>query len=113
MKNNPEFSEKFIKDLADYFGVSTEDIILRMQKPWGITSLSKGELPDNRLYRIQSEVEDRLDAALRLLYLGEQAFHNTPEQVMQLAWEITTMKDNTILIIEKTEGQVTIIKERL
>ncbi len=113
MKENPEFSEKFVKSLADYFGVSTEDIILRMQRPWGITRLSKGELPDNRRYRIQSEVEDRLDAALGLIFIGEQFFHNNPEQVKQLAWDITTLRDNTRLVIQKTKGQVLIRKEKL
>lgn len=112
MKENPEFSEKFIKDLADYFGVSTEDIILRMHMPWGIARLSKGELADARLYRIRSAVEDRLDAALRLIYLGEQAFQNNPEQVKQLAWDIITLKDNTRLVIAKMNGQILVRKER-
>ena len=47
-----------------------EGIILRMQKPWGVMSLSKGELPDRRLYRIQSEIEDRL------IYLIENIYHS-------------------------------------
>jgi len=113
MKNNPEFSEDLVKRLADYYQISAEEIIFIMQKPWGITRLLKGELPDNRHYQIQTEVEDRLDAALRLLYLGEQGFHNTPEQIGQLAWEITTLKDNTRLVIEKSEGQISVRKERL
>ena len=112
MKENPEFSEKFIKDLADYFGVSTEDIILRMHMPWGIARLSKGELADARLYRIRIAVEYRLDAALRLIYLGEKAFQNNPEQVKQLAWDIITLKDNTRLVIAKTNGQILVRKER-
>lgn len=113
MKKNPEFSNEFVKKLADYFGVSAEQIILRMQKPWGITGLSKGELPDNRLYRKQSEAEGRLEAALRLIYLGEQVFHNNPEQVKQLIWDIITLKNNTRLVIQKTKGRVLVRKERL
>ena len=37
MKERPEFSEQYIKMLADYYEVPPEDIIVRMQKPWGIT----------------------------------------------------------------------------
>ena len=112
MRKNPEFSEKYIKMLADYFEVSTQDIVLRIQKPWGITSLSKGELPDNRLYRIQSEVEERLEAALRLIYLGEQLCRNPPKQIKRLITEIVTLKDNTRLVIYKSKGQVIVRKDR-
>ena len=113
MKKNPEFSDEFVKKLADYYGVSKEDIIIRMRKPWGITSLSKGELPDNRLYRIQSEVEERLEAALRLIYFAERLCHNPPEQNKRLLQEIVTLKDNTTLIISKLKGQTMIRKEKL
>jgi len=113
MKKNPEFSDEFVKKLADYFGVSAEQIILRMQKPWGITGLSKGALPDNRLYRIQSEVEERLDTALRLIYLGEQVYKNSPNQVKRLIWDIVTWTDNTRLVIQKCGGQVVVKKEKL
>ena len=33
MRENPEFMEKYIKILADYFEVPPEDIIVRLQKP--------------------------------------------------------------------------------
>jgi len=40
-------------------------------------------------------------------------FHSAPEHIGQLAWEITALKDNTSLVIEKTEGQIYVRKERL
>jgi len=113
LKKHPEFSEKYIKDLADYFEVTPQDIILRIQKPWGITTLSKGELPDKRLYRIQSEMEGRLEAALRLIYLGEHILHNSPKQAKQLIWDIVTLANNTRLVIQKVGGQVIVEKEKL
>lgn len=113
MKKNPEFSEKYVKDLADYFEVTPQDIIVRIQKPWGITSLSKGELPDNRLYRIQSEVDERLEAALRLIYLGEHVCKNGPKQVTRLIWDIVTLANNTRLVIQKVGGQVVVKKGKL
>ena len=102
-----------MKKLADYYGVSEEEIILRMRKPWGITDLSKGELPDNRLYRIQSEVEERLEAALRLIYLGEHVCKNGPKQVTRLIWDIVTLANNTRLVIQKVGGQVVVEKGKL
>jgi len=113
MKSNPEFTEKYVQMMADYVEVPPEDILARIQRPWGIEQLTRGELPDKKLLRIQSEAENRLEAALRLIYLGEQIFHNSPEQVKQLIWDIITLKNDTRLVIQKTEGQVLIRKERL
>jgi len=113
MKNNPEFTEKYVQMLADYFEVPPEDIMVRMQKPWGIEQLTRGELPDNRIVRLQSEKEIRLESALRLIYLAEQIFHNSPGQVKQLIWDIITLSNNTRLVIQKTKGQVLIRKEKL
>ena len=113
MKESPEFSEKYVKDLADYFEVTPEDIIDRIQKPWGIKRLTKGELPDNRLERSRSEIEGRLEAALRLIYLGEQIFRNSPKQIRRFLIEIVTLGDNTSLIISKAEGKIMIRKEKL
>jgi len=113
MKINPEFTEKYVQMMADYFEVSPEDIMVRMQKPWGIEQLTRGELPDNKLARIQSDMEDRLDAALRLIYFGERLCRNSPEQNKRLFQEIVTLKDNTTLTISKIKGQTMIRKERL
>ena len=101
MMQNPEFTEKYVQMLADYFEVPPEDIIVRMQKPWGITDLSKGELPDRRLYRIQSAVEERLELALRFIHFGERLCDNSPEQNKRLLQEIVTLKDS-ILWLEWT-----------
>ena len=113
MKKNPEFTEKYVQMMADYFEVSPEDIMVRMQKPWGIEQLTRGELPDNKLARLQSEKEVRLEAALRLIYFAERLCRNSPEQNKRLITEIVTIKDNTTLIISKIKGQITIRKERL
>ena len=113
MKINPEFTEKYVQMMADYYEVSPEDIMVRMQKPWGIEQLTRGEPPDNKLARIQSDMEDRLDAALRLIYFGERLCRNSPEQNKRLLQEIVTLKDNTTLTISKIKGPTMIRKERL
>jgi hypothetical protein len=113
LKEKSEFSPRSIKLLAKYFGVSEGQIIRRMQKPWGVWSLSKGELPDNRLYRIRSEMEFRLEAALRLIYLANTNCWNSPEQMNQFLAEILTLENNSQLVISKIEGQIAMRKERL
>lgn len=113
MRENPEFTEKYVQMLADYFEVTPEDIIVRLQKPWGIEQLTRANLPDNKLLRLQSEKEIRLEAALRLIYLGEQFYKNSPKQVKQLIWDIVTLTDNTRLVIQKSRGQVVVSKEKL
>jgi len=69
LMGNPDSTEKYVQLLAEYFEVSTQDIIVRLQRPWGIEQLTRSELPDNKLVRLQSEKEARLEAALRLIFL--------------------------------------------
>ncbi len=113
MRKNPEFTEKYVQMLADYFEVLPEDVIVRLQKPWGIEQLTRGELPDNKLARLQSEKEVRLEAALRLIYFAERLCRNPPEQNKRLIQEIVLLKDNTTLIISNMEGKIMIRKEKL
>lgn len=113
LKEDQEFSEKYIQMLADYFEVSTQDIILRLQKPWGIRRLTKGELPDKKLERSRSESEERLEGALRLMFLTEHIFRNPPRQIGRFIYEILTLTDNTAITISKAEGKIMIRKEKL
>ena len=113
LMGNPDSTEKYVQMLADYFEVTPQEIILRIQKPWGIEQLTRAELPDNKLARLQSEKEVRLEAALRLIYFGERLCRNSPEQNKRLLQEIVTLKDNTTLTISKLKGQIMIRKEKL
>jgi len=113
MMENPDSTEKYVQMLADYFETQPEDIIIRLQKPWGIEQLTRGKLPDIKLVRLQSEKEARLEAALRLIYFAERLCRNSPEQNKRLLQEIVTLKDNTTLIISKVKGQTMIRKEKL
>ena len=113
MKESPEFSEKYIKMLADYFEVSTQDIVLRLQKPWGIMRLTKGELPDNRLERSRSEAEELLEGALRVINFVQQFYGNSPKMIKRLITELITLRDNTTLTISRVKGQIEITKNSL
>lgn len=112
MRKNPEFSEQYITRLAEYFEVPKEKIIRRTQQPWGLMDLSKGELPDIKLERKQSEIEDRLEAALRLINFGDQFYGNSPKIINRLVTEIVLLRDNTRLVIYKSEGQISVRKDR-
>lgn len=81
MKKNTEFSEKVLGILVDYFDVPREQIILRMQRPWGLMRLLKGELPNKKLLKAQSVIERRLEAALRLIVFAELLNKKSPETV--------------------------------
>ena len=76
---NPDSTEKYVKLLADYFEIQPEDIIIRLQKPWGIEQLARGELPDKKLARLQNEKEDCLEAALRLIFFDRENFPQFPK----------------------------------
>ena len=113
VRANPESDESSIKMLAEHYEVPPEQIALILQKPWGINRLARGELPDKKPERSRSEIEDRLEGALRLINFGEQLCCNSPEQTQRLLVEIVTLQDNTILTISKLKGEITIRKEKL
>ena len=111
-RENPEFSEQYITMLADYFEVPQEKIIRRMQQPWGLMDLSKGELPDKRLKRTQSETENRLEAALRLISLREHLYRNSPKEIKEILIRIVRLRDKTDLIISHVNGKIMIEQRR-
>ena len=110
MMGSPDSTEKYVQMLADYYEVLPEVIAVRLQKPWGIEQLTRSELPDIKLARLQSEKEDRLEAALRLIYFAERLYRNPPEQTKRLLHEIVLIKDDTTLTISKLKGQIMIRK---
>jgi len=112
-KENPEVSGKVVKILANHYGVSEEEIILRMQQPWGLMQLIKGDFPNIRLEVERRAIEERLEAAVRLINFGEQVFQNSPAQCNQLLSDIVKLRNNTRLVIEKTKGQVEVRKENI
>ena len=67
MKNVSGFSEQTIKILATGLSMSEEEVISRLQKPWGLKQLLMGKWPNYRRERVQSEQESRLRAALNLI----------------------------------------------
>lgn len=87
MRRNPEFNQKTIEALSELLGLSIPEVILRMQRPWGVMQAMKGEWPDYVLKREQSDIENRLEAALRLVLFIELYGHK-PEMIKNLVRNI-------------------------
>ena len=79
MKKTPELSKTIINMLADYLGVPAEQVVLRMQKPWGLMQLIRGEFPNSPAGRAKTANERRLEAALRLVLFADLFQEKKPE----------------------------------
>ena len=110
MKEHPDYSEKWIETVADYFEVTPGAVILRMQKPWGLMDICRGKLPDKKMERKKSQIERRLDSAIALINLGERNYGNSTKQIAELLKVIVTLQDNTVLTVVKHNGRLEIDK---
>jgi uncharacterized protein YneF (UPF0154 family) len=84
MRKNPEFNKDMIKTLADTFGMKTKEVVIRMQKPWGLMQAMQGQWPDYKLEKTQSEIENRFQAALKIISFVEKYEGKEPKQIHDL-----------------------------
>lgn len=71
-KSNREFSKETMESLSAYLEMSEEEIMERLEKPWGLKQqLLMGKWPNHRQEREQIEAEIRLRVALKLINLLE------------------------------------------
>ena len=84
MRKHPEVTKRVITLLSENLEIPPEEVAMLMQKPWGLMQLMKGKWPDYRLKRIQGEIEDRLEAALRLVLFAERAGGKKPGKVKEV-----------------------------
>jgi len=80
LKNHPEFSGTMIESVATYLGRSEEEVIVRLEKPWGLKQLLMGEWPNYAKEKRKSERESRLQDALKLIALIEHS-EMTPKEI--------------------------------
>lgn len=66
-KSSGDFSQKTVDLLSTCLEMSEEEVMERLEKPWGLKQLLMGKWPDHRQEREQSEAELRLRAALRFI----------------------------------------------
>ena len=69
IKNSSEFSEKTIEILSTGLGMSREEVIERLQKPWGLRQGLLGEWPNYNREIMEGEAESRLRTALFLVHI--------------------------------------------
>ena len=109
-KNNPDFTENLIEALSKKLEMPVEEVRRRIVEPWGLKQELRGEWPDYKLEREQSEIEDRLEGALAIICVME-LFQNSPEQISELLVQISMMTENEKLEITKEDGELIIKKE--
>jgi hypothetical protein len=61
--------------------MAEEEVVERLQKPWGLKQLMMGRWPNRRLERIYSEQEARLADAFKVLYFIEHT-EMSPREIM-------------------------------
>jgi len=66
-KRDIDFTEKTIELLVEALGMSEEEAMERLQKPWGLKQLLMGKWPNRARARRKSEAESRLEAALTIV----------------------------------------------
>jgi transposase len=81
MRRPGGFSPTVISILAEELGMAEEEVVERLQKPWGLKQLMMGRWPNRRLERIYSEQEARLADAFKVLYFIEHT-EMSPREIM-------------------------------
>jgi hypothetical protein len=71
VRGSEGFSPKAIGIVAEASGMAEEEVIERLQKPWGLKQLVMGRWPNRRMEKMYSEQEARLAAALEVIYFIE------------------------------------------
>jgi hypothetical protein len=82
IKNDTELSEKIIDEISKYLGISRNEVIERLHKPWAIKQYLMGEWPNPAKEKRQSPQEQRLEAALGHIKLFEIS-KTPPKQIIQ------------------------------
>jgi len=109
-KRNPDIKQEIVTALSEKLEMPVEEVIMRMGRPWGLVQYLRGQWPNPRLAREQSDIEGRLETALLFIDLATK-LRNTPEQTAELLLEITTMTENKKLEITKEGGDLVIKRE--
>ena len=82
-KRRGELSEETMKMIAEILEMSVEEVLWRLQRPWGLKQLLLGEWPDYVREARQSEAEARLLAAVRIVRFNE-LFGVTPDRQREI-----------------------------
>ena len=70
-KMRGELSDETLNRIGEALGMNLEEVLQRLQRPWGLKQLLTGEWPNYVREARQSEAESRLLAALRIVRVIE------------------------------------------
>jgi hypothetical protein len=90
MKKSSQFSDRVIALMATSLDMSPEEVITRMQYPWGLLAGLKGLWPNYRLERQQTEIEGRLLAALEIVNFADKVGGTDPQLVRETVRQLMT-----------------------
>lgn len=82
IKNDRGFSDWFVNTLGEYLSMSREEVMGRLNKPWGVKRALMGKWPNFKRDRVDSRPEIRLQAALTLIHFAEKA-GMTPQEILE------------------------------
>lgn len=88
-KSSRDFSQKTVDLLSAHLEMSQEEVLERLEQPWGLKQLLMGKWPDHRQEREQSEAELRLCAALRFIDFMETG-GVPPEKILHQLLQMKT-----------------------
>ncbi len=84
LRERPELSDRVIATLATSLDMSREEVVIRMQKPWGLLGAMKGDWPNYKLDKRRTEIEDRLLAALIVIQFADKFGQKDPRLVREI-----------------------------
>ena len=70
-KGRGEFAEQTVNKIGETLDMSVEEVLRRLERPWGLKQLLMGEWPDYAREARQSEAESRLLAGLEIVHVIE------------------------------------------
>jgi len=83
IREHLDISNEVIQKLAEYYGISPQEVIVLAQKPWGIMRLLRGGWPNRRRDKLYKKQDARLFSALKLVRLLEAAGQD-PESIREI-----------------------------
>ena len=111
MKDNKHFSEVMIERLAETLSMDKVEVILRMQKPWGLLQLLEGRFPNPKVEGARTQIERRLVAALKLIRTSE-VMKLDPTSYAEAMVELPRLGEGMSLTISRENGKLVFKKTK-
>ncbi len=108
LKELPWMNERLLGVIAGTLGISKQEVVARMQKPWGLKQFLGGNLLNLAMAEERSEVEARLDAALNAINFADRMYGNPPKVIARLLSGIINMPNKSTIEISKDDNQIAI-----